>query len=190
MKKEVRVMLLVLVVSVAVIGWPLLTPNVGADDNDNNNNGGRPRADFALLNMEPVPLPPSTGPDVSVQCGAIQGSSSNPRRTAFTMFITMGNRGDSGLGGVDGGVRVTYQDGDFVDYPIKAGETLQMSLAGGGTPGVDQAIKVSSSPGPLAGAVLIGQVSLITDRGKPNPVIDPTGISFCNTTPAGSPSPF
>lgn len=170
-------MVLALIMAVVLLGWPLVTSMADS----------KPRSDFALLNMEPLAPPP--GPDVSVQCGATRlNDDDEAKPTAFLMFITMGNRSDSGIGGVDGGVRVTYQDGDFVDYPIKAGETLQISLSGGGTPGVDQAIKVTSSPGPLAGAVLIGQVSLLTEKGKPNPLISTE--SFCTTTPFGGMPPF
>jgi len=134
-------------------------------------------SDFALLDMEP------TVADVSVQCGATQASSRNPKAMAFTMHITMTNRGD--LGGVAGFVRTTYLDTDFVDYAIPIGTTVQISLAGGGTPGFDDAIKVTG----VGGAVLIGQASIIlhTD-GKPHPLLG--GISFCTTTPAGEASPF
>ena len=58
---------------------------------------GPRRSDFALLDEE-------TGAgDTSVQCGATKASSNNPKPVAFTMHITMTNRGD--LGGVDGFVR-------------------------------------------------------------------------------------
>jgi len=133
---------------------------------------GPQAADFALLDMEP------TVADVSVQCGATK-----PRGAAFTMHITMTNRGD--LGGVAGFVRTTYLDTDFVDYAIPIGTTVQISLAGGGTPGVDDAIKVTG----VGGAVLIGQASILlhTDA-KPHPLLG--GKSYCTTTPAGEASPF
>ena len=136
---------------------------------------GPEASDFALLDME------TTVADVSVQCGATKASSRRPM--AFTMHITMTNRGD--LGGVAGFVRTTYLDTDFVDYAIPVGTTVQISLAGGGTPGVDDAIKVTG----VGGAVLIGQASIIlhTD-GKPHPLLG--GSAFCTTTPAGEASPF
>jgi len=133
---------------------------------------GPEAGDFALLDMEP------TVADVSVQCGATK-----PKGTAFTMHITMTNRGD--LGGVAGFVRTTYLDTDFVDYAIPIGTTVQISLAGGGTPGVDDAIKVTG----VGGAVLIGQASILlhTDA-KPHPLLG--GSDFCTTTPDGEASPF
>ena len=74
----------------------------------------------------------------------------------------MSNRGD--LGGADGFVRVTYQDGDFVEYAISQNTTLQITLSGGGTPNVDQIITVSGT----GGAILVGQMSLLTELGKPH----------------------
>ena len=78
------------VLTSALVGaWPVTTALAGSQ-----------RADFALLNAVP-------GGDTSVQCGATKLNPTSPP-TAFTMFITMGNRGD--LGGLGGFVRVTYHD--------------------------------------------------------------------------------
>ncbi len=142
---------------------------------------GGGKSDFALLDEEP------TIEDVSVQCGAfkdVDGSESvnaGDLPAAFRVFITMGNRSDSGIGGTDGFVRVTYRDTDFVDYAIPAGTTLNLSLAGGGTLGVDDVIKVTST----SGAVLIGQMSIYLDSqaGDPHPDVDAGLVSFCTTTP-------
>ncbi len=129
------------------------------------------RSDFALLDMEP------TVADTSVQCGALKAGVAPPKPIAFPMYITMTNRGD--LGGVNGFVRVKYRDLDFVDYAIKAGTTVQISLAGGSTLGVDDVIGVTG----VGGAVLIGQASVILDpAAKPNPLVSAT--SFCTTSPA------
>ncbi|HEV8712422.1 MAG TPA: hypothetical protein VGX03_06285 [Candidatus Binatia bacterium] len=138
------------------------------------------KSDFALLDEEA-----GVG-DTSVQCGATKASANNPKPVAFTMYITMTNRGD--LGGVDGFVRVTYRDLDFVDYAIPANTTVQISLAGGGTPGVDDIIKVSGDGS--GGSVLIGQASIIlhTD-GKPPLATAGGKKAFCTTSPA-SPAPF
>ena len=129
-----------------------------------------PKSDFALLD--------GPGGDTSVQCGATTPAmvAGVPvlRPTSFIVHITMTNRGD--LGGTNGFVRVTYQDTDFVDYAIPAGTTLQISLSGGGTVDVDQIIKVTNGG---SGAVLIGQISLWTDKGKP---IAPLAPNFCTTT--------
>lgn len=140
---------------------------------------GPQKSDFALLDEE------STVADKSVQCGATKASPSSPKPAAFTMHITMSNRGDLGLGGVDGKIRVKYADTDFVDYLIPLNTTVQISLAGGGTPGVDDVITVCGDG--TGGSVLIGQASIIlhTDA-KPNPLL---GVNaFCTTTnSAGTP---
>ena len=117
--------------------------------------------------------------DVSVQAGATAGSPTHPKPAAFTLHISMTNRGD--LGGTNGFVRVTCHDGDFVDDAIAEDTTPQLTLAGGGTPGVDDIITVTGQ----GGALLIGQISLITDKGKPHPdLAGQTGASFCTTTAA------
>jgi hypothetical protein len=136
-----------------------------------------PRADFALYDQESV----GHTPDVSVQAGATADSAALPlKRTSFVVHITMTNRGD--CGGENGFVKVKYQDGDFVDYAIPKDTTIQISLAGGGTPGVDQIITVSGT----GGAVLVGQISLITDEGKPHPNLfgqTVTPRNYCSTKP-------
>ncbi|HEX3409310.1 MAG TPA: hypothetical protein VHS07_03480 [Candidatus Binataceae bacterium] len=98
------------------------------------------RGDFALLDQEP------TVADLSVQCGATVGNSRNPQPGAFTMNITMTNRTD--LGGAAGFVRVNYADGNFVDYAIPVDTTLNMNIAGGGTPGVDESLRSLTAPAP------------------------------------------
>jgi len=134
------------------------------------------RTDFALLDMEP-----GVG-DVSVQCGAITGSTKKPKATPFSVDITMTNRED--LGGTDGFVRVTYNDDDFVDYGIARGATVQISLQAGGTLGVDDLLTVTGE----GGAILIGQLSIITAKGKPHPdLAGQDGDSYCTTTPAPAP---
>ena len=127
--------------------------------------------DFALLDMEPGVA------DQSVQAGAISGKAGKFTAAPFTVHITMTNRGD--LGGTNGFVRVTYKDGDFVDYAIPVGTTVQITLAGGGTLGVDDIITVTGT----GGAVLIGQIS-ITTEGSPHPNLPgQNGSSFATTTP-------
>ena len=115
-----------------------------------------PRARSTLLN-EP-------GGDTSAQCSAT---------SAFTMHITMTNRGDSGT------IRVTYGDLDTVDYAISPNTTVQISLAGGGTTGVDDDIMVSGD-GP-GGSLLVGQVSAIAQG---------AGLVFCCTSPAECPPSY
>ena len=130
---------------------------------------GPATTDFALLDQE------LTVGDKSVQCGATSGNTTTPSLSPFAMHITMTNRAD--LGGVQGFVRTTYHDGDFVEYAIPANTTVQISLAGGGTPGVDDEIVVTGT----GGAVLIGQASIaVSSGGRPLPDLG----SFCTTTKA------
>jgi len=131
------------------------------------------RADFALLDQEP------TVGDVSVQCGT-----TGPLPDGFVIHITMNNRSD--LGGTDGFVRTKYHDGDFVDYSIPVNTTIQISLVGGGTPGVDDGVQVTNGG---SGARLTGQASILAQGGStPLPAISPT--SFCTTTSSGGTPPF
>lgn len=140
-------------------------------------NGGPQAGDFALLDEEP------TVADQSVFCGATRATGNQP--APFTMHITMTNRGD--LGGVAGFVRVTYLDTDFVDYAIPPNTTVQITLVGGNTPGVDDAIKVSGDG--AGGSVLIGQASIILHTsGKPHPLLG--GTSFCITIDSTGVEPF
>ena len=141
----------------------------GGHDGDKDHGDSKTRSDFVLLDQGP------TVRDVGVQCGAIRGwDHDRLKAAAFTMFITMTNRSD--LGGTSGFVRVTYRDGHFVDYRIPVDTTLNMTLAAGGTVGTDDIITVTST----GGAVLVGQVSLATDRGRPHPDLPgQDGKSFC-----------
>jgi hypothetical protein len=54
-------------------------------------------------------------------------------------------------------VRILFQDGDFIDYPLAANESFSLQQAAGTTDGVDNRIRVRSAPG-SAGA-LVGWVS-------------------------------
>jgi hypothetical protein len=45
--------------------------------------------------------------------------------SAYTWYLSVGNSG------ADGSVRITYKDGDTVNFPIAAGQTLQLAQAGG-----------------------------------------------------------
>ncbi len=164
--------------SLALAGLVAASVLVGSGPGASALAAGPLRSDFALLDQEP------TVKDVSVQCGAVGNAN---QAVPFVIHITMTNRGDSGLGGTNGFVRTTYHDGDFVDYAIPVNTTVQISLAGGGTLGVDDAVKVTNAG---SGAVLIGQISLIANApAKPLPLISP--IAFCTTTTAlGGPSPF
>lgn len=159
------------VLSLALLGSGVLAIADDGHDGDGEHHHGRgdskARADFALLNQP--------GGDVSVQCGAIGGFDEDDgfRPAAFTMFITMTNTGS------DGALQVKYNDGDLVNYAIAANTTLNITLAGGGTVGTDDIIFVTG----VNGAVLAGQVSIITS-GRPHPVLPKQdGRSLCTTLP-------
>jgi hypothetical protein len=50
-------------------------------------------------------------------------------------------------------MRVTFQDGDFIDYTLGADESFSLQQAAGGTAGVDNAIRVTAQSGDLVGWV-------------------------------------
>jgi hypothetical protein len=83
-------------------------------------------ADHALIDQ--------TGGDVYVQC-----RTTNSR--AFDVHATL-----RAFGG-DVTVRVLFQDGDFVDYPVAQDEVLSFSQAAGTTNGVDDRIRIQKSGG-------------------------------------------
>jgi len=119
----------------------------------------RQNTDFALLNMP--------GGDTSVQCGARRGSQAG----SFVYYVTMANLGAAGS------IRVTYADGDLVDYPIAAGTSFSFVQAAGGTKNVDDLITVTGT----GGAVLVGSMSALLDSGvQPLPTLTP---NFCTTSP-------
>jgi hypothetical protein len=131
----------------AAFGWLVIVALLGAWPFSPPLASGA-QASFALLN-EP-------GGDTLVFCSVTPGP--------FIMHITMTNLGN--VGGVNGFVRVTYQDGDGVSYAIPVNTTLQISLAGGSAPGLDDAIRVSGDG--AGGSVLAGQVSVLATVGLAN----------------------
>jgi hypothetical protein len=97
--------------------------------------GGGLLSDHALIDQ--------TGGDAFVQCRTTNGK-------AFDVHATMRAFG----GAVT--LRVNFQDGDFVDYPLAQDETLSLSQAAGSTEGVDRLIRITKSGG--AGS-LVGWMS-------------------------------
>lgn len=75
-----------------------------------------------------------TGTDTTVFCRSTNGQ-------PFTVY------GSFGAFGGDVTMRVTFRDGDFVDYPIAQDTSFSFSEAAGGTPSVDKKIVVSTSAG-------------------------------------------
>jgi hypothetical protein len=95
--------------------------------------GAVPRkiADHALIDQ--------TGGDIFVQC-----RTTNSR--AFDVHATL-----RAFGG-DVTVRVVFQDGDFVEYPVAQDDVLSFSQAAGTTNGVDNRIRIRKSGG--AGSIV------------------------------------
>jgi hypothetical protein len=123
-------------------GW-----NGGWNGNGNGNgNGNKPDFDkisnganqFALFDGSN----PLNQPNAGALCGARKG-------TAFTYHLAVANYGS------DGFVRVTYADGDWIQFPILAQGSFSMSQAAGSRSGDDAAVRVSNggSAAQLAGAL-------------------------------------
>ena len=88
-----------------------------------------------------------TGGDTSVRCRTTNGEAFDVHATmrAFGGPVTM---------------RVGFQDGDFVDYPIAQDETLSISQAAGSTRNVDRSIRISKAggTGSLVGWMSAGRI--------------------------------
>ena len=101
--------------------------------------GGNGRSnDFALFDGSN----PLNQPDAGAVCGAEPGQ-------PYTYNIAVANYGS------DGFIRVTYADGDWVQYPIAAGGSFSLSQAAGSKGGDDRAVRVSNggSAAQLAGVL-------------------------------------
>jgi hypothetical protein len=57
-------------------------------------------------------------------------------------------------------VRVRFQDGDFVDYPVAQDDVLSFSQAAGSTAGVDRRIRIvkASGAGSIVGWMSAGRL--------------------------------
>jgi hypothetical protein len=117
MKKRL-VGLAVAVVAVSAVSLLILWPAAGAATGK--------IADHSLIDQ--------TGGAVFVQC-----RTTNSR--AFEVHATL-----RAFGG-DVTVRVLFQDGDFVDYPVAQDDVLSFSQAAGTTNGVDNRIRIQKSGG-------------------------------------------
>jgi hypothetical protein len=109
----------------------------GSDDRGRPDQSGA-RNEFALFDGSN----PLNQPDAGAVCGATQGQ-------PYTYHLALANYGS------DGFVRVTYFDGDWVQFPIAAGASLSLSQAAGSRGGDDRAVRVSNggSGAQLAGAL-------------------------------------
>lgn len=137
-------------------GWAV--GHVSATDRDtqqNNQNGNgsdhgdRDRSDFALFDgtNPATEAPPNGGAECSVMNGF-----------AATLHVTV----TAHSSGPDGFVRATFADTDFVEFPIKSGGSFDFSQSIGGTPGVDDRIRISNG-GKAGGARLVGWASILSD---------------------------
>src|SRR5947208_6484027 len=82
----------------------------------------------------------TTSGDTSVQCGS-------PNKSFEFMLSLRAINADSVA-------RVTFQDGDFVDFPIKQDTSFSLTQAAGDTRNVDRTLVVSNQgPGGLVGWV-------------------------------------
>jgi hypothetical protein len=108
------------------------------DDRDGRHDRDGPRNEFALFDGSN----PLNQPDAGAICGASKGQ-------PYTYHLAVANYGS------DGFVRVTYFDGDWVQYPIAAGGSLSLSQAAGSRGGDDRVVRVSNggSAAQLAGVL-------------------------------------
>jgi hypothetical protein len=128
---------------------------------------GGERSDFALFD--------GTNPqavEFGAQCGATLGSSKNP--VAFTYYVTVSNWSDTLKI-----LRVLYADGEeMARYQIPPHTSFSFSQAAGGTPGVDDWIRVfgeGTAPVGLAGSMSAS----FPAAAKPHPSV--SADSFCTT---------
>ena len=130
---------------------------------------GGDRSDFALFDGTD-----GVNPEAGAQCGAKLGSS--PNAVAFTYYVTVSNWSDTLKV-----LKVLYADGEEnARYQIPPHTSFSFSQAAGGTPGVDDLIRVFAegfTPGVQSG--LAGSMSaLFPAAAKPHPSV---GTNFCTT---------
>jgi hypothetical protein len=113
--------------------------NKGHDGNHGHNDKESGlRNDFALFDGSN----PANQPDSGAVCGA---KADHP----FTYYLAVANYGS------DGFVRITYADGDWVQFPINAGGSFNLTQAAGSKSGNDAVVRVSNgaSAAQLAGVM-------------------------------------
>jgi len=110
---------------------------MGDDDDDDDNN--KNKTDFAFFDGSNPANQPNEGAECTVKGPA-------------TLHASVTASGSNGV------VRLTYQDNDFVQFPIAANGVLQLTQAIGGTPGVSRRVRLSDDG---TGANLVGALSVI-----------------------------
>ena len=105
---------------------------------DDDHQAGSPSNDFALFDGSN----PLNQPAAGAICGA-------PKGQPFNYHLAAANYGG------DGFLRVTYADGDWVQYPIAARASFSLSQAAGSQGGADSIVRVSNggSAAQLAGVL-------------------------------------
>ena len=118
------------------------------DDDDNDNDHNNNKTDFAFFDgTNPLTeAPPFGGAECKV-------------RGPATLHASV----TAHLSGPGGFVRLTYQDNDFVQFPIASGGVLQLTQAIGGTPGVSRRVRLSNG-GDALGPRLVGSLSVIGSK--------------------------
>jgi hypothetical protein len=85
--------------------------------------------------------------------GAVCGTKFAGQPFIFHLSVTNHSSGTAGF------VRITYKDGDWVQFPIEPNANLQISQAAGSRSGNDQAVRVSGVPAGTGGTRLVGALS-------------------------------
>jgi len=131
--------------------WTVGRANDQQHGNQGNHgdHGDRDRSDFALFDgtNPATEAPPNGGAECLVRGGA-----------AATLHVAV----TAHSSGPDGFVRATFNDGDFVEFPVKSGGSFSFTQSIGGSPGVDDRIRISNG-GRAAGARLVGWASVQSD---------------------------
>lgn len=98
----------------------------------------------------------TTGGDVSVNCKGVK-TGTTATVSPFEFYASL-----RAFGG-DAVARVTFGDGDYVDYPIPNDTSFSLAQAAGGTEDVDKKIVISRAPGSVGH--LVGWVSASAHSG-------------------------
>jgi hypothetical protein len=127
---------------------------------DNGGGAGAVRTDHALFDNTNA-----ADPDAGVSCGARRGN----KPIAFTIHVAVSNFSNN-----PAVLRLTYADGDLVNFNIPPLSSYSFTQAAGGTKNVDDLLTITSeTPGALAGAVSISTSA----SAKKHPLLS----SFCVT---------